>query len=79
METRINAIYYGAVSTCLDMSPFAALAATVIRVYESAAENATLLQSKSLWREALSAPLQKDISTLAAREIKTMLKPYKSK
>jgi len=65
----INARYYGADPTRLDMSPFSALAATVVGVYESAAENATLLQSKSLGREALSAPLQRDISQMAARAI----------
>lgn len=68
----INARYYGEDPTRLDMSPFSALAATVVGVYESAAENATLLQSKSLGREALSAPLQKDISSMAARAIKSM-------
>jgi len=68
----INARYYGEDPTRLDMGPFSALAATVVGVYESAAENATLLQSKSLGREALSAPLQRDISSIAARAIKSI-------
>lgn len=68
----INARYYGEDPTRLDMSPYSSLAATVVGVYESAAENATLLQSKSLGREALSAPLQRDISSIAARAIKSI-------
>lgn len=49
----INARYYGENPTRLDMSPFSALAGTVVGVYESAAENATLL-SKNLAREGLA-------------------------
>lgn len=66
----INGRYYGADCTRLDLSRFSALAATVVGVYESAAGESTLLQSKSLVREAKSAPLQKDIASRAAKQLR---------
>ena len=54
----------------MDLSPYSAMAATVAGVYESTAERATLLQSKSLQREASGSPLQQDISQLAARVLR---------
>ena len=64
------------------MSKYSAFAATVIGVYETAAAESTLLQAKSLVRESFgfsclvresnSAPLQKDISAMAAKALKIM-------
>lgn len=66
----INARYYGESPARFDLSPFSALAATIMGVYEAAAESATLLKSKSMLRESTSAPLQKDIAGLAARALR---------
>lgn len=54
----------------MDLTIYSAMAATVAGVYEAAAERATLLQSKSLQREATGSPLQRDIAVLAARALR---------
>ena len=46
------------------------MAATIAGVYESVAEGATLLDSKSLQREARGSPLQRDIAGLASRALR---------
>ena len=68
----INSAYYGLASNRMDLSPYSAMAATVAGVYEATAERATLLQSKSLQREASGSPLQRDISQLAARALRVV-------
>ena len=68
----INARYYGANPTRLDLAEFAPIAATIVGVYDSSANDATLLESKSLAREAKGAPLQKDIAKQAAKYIKAL-------
>lgn len=67
----INARYYGESPARLDLSQFSALAATIVGVYEAAAEGATLLKSKSMRRESTSAPLQ-NIAGLAARALRSV-------
>lgn len=56
--------------TRLDLMSYSSMAATVAGVYEAAAERATLLQSKSLQREATGSPLQRDIAGLAVRALR---------
>lgn len=68
----INAQYYGANPRRLDLTKFQSMAATVDGVYEACASDATLLQSKSFKREASGAPLQKDISRLAAKQMRAL-------
>lgn len=66
----INARYYGEDASRVQLQPFTPMAATVAGVYESVAEGATLLDSKSLQREARGSPLQRDIAGLAARALR---------
>lgn len=66
----INGRYYGEDATRLVLQPFTPMAATIAGVYESVAEGATLLDSKSLQREARGSPLQRDIAGLAARALR---------
>lgn len=66
----INARYYGEDASRLQLQPFTPMAATIAGVYESVAEGATLLDSKSLQREARGSPLQRDIAGLAARALR---------
>lgn len=66
----INARYYGEDASRLQLQVFTPMAATVAGVYESVAEGATLLDSKSLQREARGSPLQRDIAGLAARALR---------
>lgn len=66
----INGRYYGEDATRLVLQQFTPMAATIAGVYESVAEGATLLDSKSLQREARGSPLQRDIAGLAARALR---------
>lgn len=68
----INTRYYKDNPVRLDLSKYCALASTIVEVYESAAEGATLLQSKSLMRESQGASLQKDIAAMAAKALKSV-------
>ena len=68
----INARYYNESPQRLDLRKYAALAATIVGVYESAAEGSTSLQSKSLIRESQGAQLQRDIAAMAANALKNV-------
>lgn len=68
----INAQYYNATTERIDMSPYQSMAATVEGVYEACAAEATLLKSKSMSREASGAPLQKDISRMSAKALRSV-------
>ena len=68
----INAQYYGADTRRLDMSPYQSMAATIEGVYEAYASASTLLQSKSMHREASGAPLQKGMARISAKAMRTI-------
>ena len=63
-------LYYGEDAARLVLQRFTPMAATNAGVYEEVANGATLLDSKSLRREARGSPLQRDIAgRLAARAL----------
>ena len=61
--------YYGEDVARLVLQRFTPMAATIAGVYEAVADGATLLDSKSLQREACWSPFQRDIAGLATRAL----------
>lgn len=71
-DHTINAKYYGANTERISIAALKSVAGTVFGVYESVADDATIIRSPALAREAQGAPLQRNIAGFAAKAFRSL-------